>query len=115
MSRTKISLLLDEDVWLGLAATLRQRGYDAVSVHELGRTGLSDEEQMAFAVSQGRAILTHNIGDFVSIAKRYFTGGVKFYGVIAAPHLEKGELLRRVLTLLGSVSIKEMTNTVRFV
>lgn len=44
MSRTKVLLLLDEDVWLGLAAALQERDYDATSVHELGRTGLSDEE-----------------------------------------------------------------------
>ena len=44
MPDTRPSLLLDEDVWPGLAATLRERGFDAVSVHELDRGGLSDAE-----------------------------------------------------------------------
>jgi biotin operon repressor len=36
--------LIDEDVWTGLAEALRQAGYDVVSVNEVGRKGLSDEE-----------------------------------------------------------------------
>jgi len=70
MSRIKI--LIDEDVWIGLVEALRQAGYDAVSVSELGRKGLSDEEQLAYAVSEGRAIITHNIQDFAPLAEIYF-------------------------------------------
>ena len=65
-------LLLDEDVWSGLAMALSDRGIDAVSVHELDRTGLSDQEQLIFAVQDGRALLTHNIADFVSLALDYY-------------------------------------------
>jgi len=36
-----IRLLIDEDVWDGLAAALREAGYDAVSVAEIGRKGFS--------------------------------------------------------------------------
>jgi Domain of unknown function (DUF5615) len=50
------------DYQLGLlAATLRQRGFDARHVIELKRDGLSDPEQLAFAAKQRRAILTHNV------------------------------------------------------
>ena len=63
-------LLLDEDVWAGLAMALRDRGIDAISVHELGRTGLSDQEQLVFAVQEGRALLTHNIADFASFFRK---------------------------------------------
>ena len=57
----KITLLLDEDVRPILGEILRQRGYDAVHVLDAGRTGQSDAEQLAYAVSQRRTILTHNI------------------------------------------------------
>ena len=36
------------------AKFLRQRGYDAVHVLDAGRTGQSDAEQLAYAVSQRR-------------------------------------------------------------
>ena len=60
---TQITLLLDEDVRPLLAEILRQRGCDAVHVLEVGRGGKSDPEQLAYAVSQGRVMLTHNIRD----------------------------------------------------
>jgi predicted nuclease of predicted toxin-antitoxin system len=62
---TQITLLLDEDVRPLLAEILRQRGYDAVHVLEVSRGGKSDLEQLAYAVSQGRAMLTHNIRDYL--------------------------------------------------
>jgi hypothetical protein len=50
-----VRLLIDEDVRPLLAETLRQRGFDAKHVDELKRSGLSDPEQLAFAVKQRRA------------------------------------------------------------
>mgnify|MGYP001404308290 FL=1 len=60
----KIALLLDEDVRPMLGEVLRQRGYDVIHVLDAGRTGKSDAEQLAYAVSQQRAILTHNVRHF---------------------------------------------------
>ena len=67
----KITLLLDEDVRPILGEILRQRGYDAVHVLDAGRTGQSDAEQLAYAVSQRRTILTHNIRHFRLLNQRY--------------------------------------------
>jgi hypothetical protein len=66
-----IRLLIDEDVRPLLAETLRQRGFDAQHVDELQRSGLSDAEQLAFAVQQLRAIITHNIRDYVLLDREY--------------------------------------------
>jgi len=109
-----IRLFLDEDVWVGLATALRQAGYDAVSVDEMGRKGLADEDQMAFAAAEGRAILTHNIQDFAPLAAIYFEQGITHPGIIVARHFEKGELLRRTLALLGSLTPEQLANTLRF-
>jgi len=112
---TDIKVLLDEDVWTGLAAALRQAGYDALSVNELERKAFSDEEQLAFAVTEGRAILTHNIQDFAPLAEVYFKQDIPHYGIIVAQQFEKGALLRRTLDLLEALSCKELANTFRFV
>jgi predicted nuclease of predicted toxin-antitoxin system len=113
MSRIKI--LIDEDVWAGLAEALRQAGYDAVSAGELGRKGLSDEEQLAFAVAEGRAILTHNAQDFAPLAELHFQRNHPHAGIIVARQFEKGELLQRILHLLESLTADELANTLRFV
>lgn len=97
---TDIKVLLDEDVWTGLAAALRKAGYDALSVNELDRKAFSDEEQLAFAVTEGRALLTHNIQDFAPLAAIYFKQDIHHYGIIVARQFEKGGLLRRTLDLI---------------
>ena len=63
---SEISLCLDEDVRVLLAEILRNRGYNAYHVLEVERTGKSDSEQLAYAVRNKMAILTHNIKDYVS-------------------------------------------------
>jgi predicted nuclease of predicted toxin-antitoxin system len=110
-----IKLLLDEDVWTGLAAALRKSGYDAISVNELERKAFSDEEQMAFAVAEGRAILTHNIQDFAPLAEVYFKQDIKHCGIIVAQQSEKGVLLRRTIALLETLTPEKLANTFRFV
>jgi predicted nuclease of predicted toxin-antitoxin system len=110
-----IKLLIDEDVWVGLAVALREAGYDAVSVNDLNRKGLSDEEQLAFAAAEGRAILTHNIQDFVPLVEYYFEQGLPHAGVIVARQFDKGTLLRRTLALLASLTSESLANTLRFV
>ena len=78
----QISLLLDEDVRPLLAEILRQRGYDAVHVLDLERTGKTDAEQLEFAVSQQRSILTHNIRDFLGLDRHYRASGKEHFGIL---------------------------------
>ena len=55
---------LDEDLAPAIASTLRQRGVDAVSAHDVGNLELGDQEQLAFATRQGRCLVTGNARDF---------------------------------------------------
>ncbi len=108
-----IRLFLDEDVWPGLAVALRERGFDVVHAYEVERGGMSDVNQLAYAAEGGRAILTHNVKDFMPLAIEYFFDERSHAGIILALQLEKGELVRRTLTLLGSLSTEEIADTVR--
>jgi len=81
---------------------LRDAGYDAVTTEEANRKGASDEEQLTFAIAEGRAILTHNARHFAPLVRALFLEGVTHYGGVVSSHLEKGDLLRRVLALLPS-------------
>lgn len=106
----KIALLLDEDVRRILADILRQRTYDAVHVIEVGRGGRSDLEQLEYAVSQRRAILSHNIRDYRLLHELYREQGKDHSGIIVSNQLPLRELLRRVLRCLSQRTAAEVEN-----
>lgn len=56
----RIKLYTDEDIFGQVAEQLRRRSYDVLSTPEAGNLELSDQEQLEFAISQRRAILTFN-------------------------------------------------------
>lgn len=82
-----IALLLDEDVRVKLGEILRQRGYDVIHVLEAGRTGKTDPEQLAYAATLHRAILTHNIRDFMILNKQYHEEGREHFGTLLSGQL----------------------------
>jgi len=109
---TQITLLLDEDVRPLLAEILRQRGCDAVHVLEVSRGGKSDPEQLAYAVSQGRVMLTHNIRDYLLLDRKYQTQRKEHHGVIVSDQVPLRELLRRTLRCLNQRTAEETRNQV---
>jgi hypothetical protein len=115
MPEHAIKLFLDEDVWQGLSNALRSAGYDAVSASESDCKGISDEEILEYAVAQGRAVLTHNVQDFAPLAESCFLQGIEHHGIIVGRHFEKGELLRRTLDLLSTLTPESLANTLRFI
>ncbi len=52
-----IKLYLDENVPEAVSTALRLRGYDVLTVKDVGRKGLSDPEQLKYAYSQDREYL----------------------------------------------------------
>lgn len=105
-----IALYLDEDVHPTLATILRQRGFDVLTSAEAGMLRKSDPEQLEFALSQGRAILTHNVRDYVRLAQQYAKPQQTHAGIIVSDQLPLRELLRRTLKLLAALSAEEMVN-----
>ena len=111
--RLFIALYTDADVHGGLAAQIRRRGFDAISAYEAGNATLDDEDQLKYAASQRRAILTCNAKHFEPLFERWWQAGRKHYGVIVSEQMPIGEMLRRVLRLLNAVSADEMDNGYR--
>lgn len=106
-----ISLYLDEDVRVLLAEVLRNRGYNASHVLEVGRTGKSDHEQLIHAARRKMAILTHNIRDYAILSKAYAEKGEKHSGIIVSEQVPFRELLRRTLRFLSSNTKDSIKNT----
>ncbi|MCP4608493.1 MAG: hypothetical protein GY845_07250 [Planctomycetes bacterium] len=108
-----IRLYLDADVNIRLARNLRQVNYDCVSAHEVGNSGLDDESQLTFAAREDRTLLTHNIQDFVPIFERWWYARQNHSGIVVSQQIQLGELQRRVMRLLDTVTADEMINNIR--
>ena len=96
MTELFISLYLDEDVDVLIATLVRASGFDAISTQAAGQSGNSDPEQLAFAVSQRRAIVTHNRDDFEDLARDYAARGQEHHGIIIAVRNSPFEIRRRL-------------------
>jgi predicted nuclease of predicted toxin-antitoxin system len=115
MSNVFIRLYLDEDVNVMIADLLKARGFDSLTVRDVGRLSASDEEQLAYAVSQKRTLVTHNRTDFEELTQIYFNTEQMHYGIIFAVRRPPQEIARRLLVILNQVTADEMENQVRYI
>lgn len=76
-------LLLDEMFSDSIAQQLRANGYDVISVVATPTlVALPDDQVLAFAAGEGRALVTANIKDFVPLDGRYRAAGQLHAGLI---------------------------------
>ena len=101
MSGLFIELYLDEDVDVLLADLLKARGFDVLTTLAAQRLGATDAEQLAFATSVQRTLLTHNRVHFEQLIEAHFVAGLSHPGVIIAVRRDVYELTRRVLIILA--------------
>ncbi|CAN5822472.1 DUF5615 family PIN-like protein [soil metagenome] len=82
----RLRLYTDEDVDGRVAKQLQRLGHDVLSSHAAGNSGrrLSDEWQLKYATEQGRAILSHNSGDFYQLAHSWALSKREHYGIVLA-------------------------------
>ena len=74
-------LYADEDFPLPVVEELRRLGHDVRTVQEAGRAGqgIDDEEVLADATADQRAVLTHNHSDFQHLHRQ----GQPHHGIIS--------------------------------
>jgi predicted nuclease of predicted toxin-antitoxin system len=67
-----IGLYADENFELPVIKKLRAKGYDILTALEAGNAnqGIPDEEVLAFAIQEHRAVITLNYNDFKNLHKR---------------------------------------------
>ncbi len=107
-------LHLNEHLSWHLAAQLRKYKFDVTSTIELGMAEEDDDEQLAFAVSQQRAIVSINHKHFAPLHERYIAEGKEHWGIILSTEESIPVLRRRLLSLLNSVSAEELKNQIRW-
>lgn len=107
-----IKLYLDENVPESIAVALRLRGYDVITVKEVGRKGLSDIEQLKYASSENRLIFTFNVADFHKIHSAFIKTGSNHNGIILSKQLPVRRIVKALLKLLSSLNSEKVRNNV---
>lgn len=80
-----MTFYLDENLSPRVAATLRARGLDVVSAHEVGNTQLDDRSQLRYAAGAGRATVTCDIGDFAELTGEFIATNDEHAGIVLVP------------------------------
>ncbi len=109
---------LDEDISPRVAELLRKNRVEAISAHEQGMIGTSDEQQLLAAAKAGRAMVTRNRNDFIRLTVSFFEGLKPHHGSVIIPHYIPGHdfsLMARLLSHLADEYPNGMTPyTIKF-
>lgn len=107
-----IRFYLDENVPIAVAAQLRRRGIDAVTVRDLGLLGDSDYNHLWRATRLGYVFCT-NDADFVELA----ASGVSHPGIVFGQQHKHsiGDWVRFLELLASVIDAEEMYNRIEFV
>lgn len=112
-----LKLYLDEDIDPHLATALRNRGFNVVTVSEVGLRGETDREQLEYAASENRALVTFNIRDFARLHREWQYEGKQHSGIIVSPQITKrkfGKMLHMLQQLLIYSQPEEISNQLRY-
>ncbi|RMH95513.1 MAG: hypothetical protein D6681_12950 [Calditrichaeota bacterium] len=113
MARLKI--YADENVNPAIVNGLRRRGVEAMAAVEVGNLGLSDEQQLQYAVKEKAVLFTHDV-DLLVIAKRWTHEGKEHWGVIYVhqDQLSIGQCIYRLKEYADILDAEDMKNRVEF-
>lgn len=96
---------LDEDVSPKVAEILRQEGVDAESAHEVGMLQASDLEQLKYAVSKKRCMVTRNRNDFIRLTVLFFNENRPHHGVLIIPYSYPGDRFAQIAKALKKYAL----------
>jgi predicted nuclease of predicted toxin-antitoxin system len=107
---TIAALYTDEDMSALVATLLRSRGLDITTVPERSTLGKTDLEQLEFATSMSRCILTHNRVDFERLHLQYIEENRQHFGIIIVPQKNVYEIAQRIGILVNALTADEIAN-----
>ncbi len=95
---------LDEDLSPRIAESLRKRGIDALSAHDVGNVQLSDREQLAYAAREGRCLVTRNARHFVVLSQEAIARQEPHAGILLCSPSRRGFEIRTIVDALARVA-----------
>jgi predicted nuclease of predicted toxin-antitoxin system len=104
------AIYTDEDISNLVATLLQSRGFDVLTTISARRMGYTDSEQLKFATTQSRCLLTHNRVDFEILHLRLMERQIHHSGIIIVPQKSPYEIAQRVGLLLDALTADEIAN-----
>lgn len=106
-----IRFYADQHYPIAVIRGLHRHRIDVLTAQEAGKCGYTDEQQLNFATSQGRVLLTFD-SDFLALHQ----SGISHAGIAWCPQLkyEIGQLIQALLLLHGVVDAGSMRNHVEY-
>lgn len=101
---------LEENLPPQVAALARARGVDAVSSHECGHLGFSDEDVLGLAAGDGRCVVTRNRDDFVLLTVHCFDNQAPHAGVLIVPWTLPNDQFARMAGALAAYAQRHPGN-----
>ena len=93
---------LDEDLSPQIAELLRNKGLDCISAHATGMLGASDLEQLTFASTHMRCLVTKNRDDFIRLTVQFFNDNLPHFGLLIIPITIPGDRFSQIANALAA-------------
>ena len=91
-----------------IARALRAAGVDAISTHEAGRLGESDESQLEWATAEQRAFVTFNVAHVSALHDVWLQQDRHHAGIVVSSQWTLRDLRRRLLKLAKALDAETM-------
>ena len=107
---SRIRFYFDENMPNSVVRALRARGVDVLTTSEAGNLGATDEEQLRFAVGEGRVMVTQD-ADFLVLA-----GDVEHSGIVYCKMRSRGvkEMIGGLMLIWSVLGPEDMRGHVEF-
>ncbi|MDQ2808941.1 MAG: DUF5615 family PIN-like protein [Chloroflexota bacterium] len=112
-----LRLLADENFKFAIVQGLLRGDptLDIVRVQAIGLAKAPDERVLAWAASEDRLVLTHDIKTMPSLANARLAGGAAMPGVIVIPwSMPVGHAIEGLLIFFGANRLEEFVNQVNY-
>jgi hypothetical protein len=84
--------------------------YDVLTTREADQRGLKDIDQLEYALSESRVLITHNIADFSKIHAEFLKKRRTHNGIILSKQLPIGLIVKGLLKLLSNLTPEKVRN-----
>jgi hypothetical protein len=94
----------------------RNQGIDVLTVLDVDRAGIGDDDQFQFASSIGRAVYSLNARHFARLNREFLTRGEHHAGIIVIPRQRYsiGEKIRCLVKFLETTDAESLIDTMHF-